>query len=352
MQIERQLLRARRAWQRVRGATGQIYVEDRVEEYRALWTAATRELGASLRELDTGVWEIERDGRRTRIHNDLVQLDDPVVLEIAGNKPLVYRLLREHGLPVPDCLVFALQQLDEACGFLARHAAGCVVKPARGTSAGRGVTTHVRTGRDVRRAALLASLYDSNLLIEPMTPGESFRLLVLDGTMIHAVGRLGPRLCGDGRSTVLQLLELENDRRRLAGERMLAHDRDVDFTLAYQGLSPASVPCSGREFPIKSTSDPEHERVEVRTAYNQDVTDRVCESVRRSAAQAAQAVGARFVGVDLITLDVGQPLSESGGLFNEVNTTPSLHHHHDPAGSEGPAVAVQVLDRLLSPPNS
>ena len=65
------------------------------------------------------------------------------------------------------------------------------------------------------------------------------------------------------------------------------------------------------------------------------------------AEQAAKAVRAQLVGVDLITPDGTAPLAEVGGVVNEVNTTPALHHHYDPSERTHPAVAVCLLRSLL-----
>nr|HQU71074.1 hypothetical protein [Calditrichia bacterium] len=35
-----------------------------------------------------------------------------------------------------------------------------------------------------------------------------------------------------------------------------------------------------------------------------------------------------LLGVDLITPDVSRPLDEVGGVINEINTNPGLHHHY------------------------
>ncbi len=37
--------------------------------------------------------------------------------------------------------------------------------------------------------------------------------------------------------------------------------------------------------------------------------------------------GIELGGLDLLTPDIGVPLAECGGVINEVNTTPGLHHH-------------------------
>jgi D-alanine-D-alanine ligase-like ATP-grasp enzyme len=52
--------------------------------------------------------------------------------------------------------------------------------------------------------------------------------------------------------------------------------------------------------------------------------------------------------VDLITSDASVPLRQAGGVINEVNTTPALHHHYDRAKEQHPEAAVRVLRALLS----
>ena len=77
----------------------------------------------------------------------------------------------------------------------------------------------------MRRAGILASLYDRELLIEAQVPGESYRLLVLEGRMVDAVCRRGPRLEGDGVSRIRSLIEAEDARRRAILQPMRAMQR-------------------------------------------------------------------------------------------------------------------------------
>ena len=262
-------------------------------------------------------------------------------------KPLVYQMFAERGLRVPEHMVFQLQELDRATEFLKRHPRGCVVKPANGTSSGQGVTTHILTGRELRAASVLASLYCPELLIEPMIPGECYRLLVLKGEMIHAVCRRGPRLVGDGVSNVAMLIQAENERRKNQGESLLDVDRDCLFTLGYQDLSIESVPLQGQMFMGKSVNDPRRTRVEVRTVYNEVVTGMICDVLKTSAESAAKILNSELVGVDLITVDPTVSLEKSGGVINEVNTTPGLHHHYDSSLERFPEPALRILQSLF-----
>lgn len=345
MKVQRTLMRVRKQWVDWTGRSGQVYFHHRVSEYRAMWKAIAEDRRGRFTDLAPDLWQVEIDGVTTRIHNHEMEFDNPVVLGLAGRKPVVHRLLKGAGIEVPEYVVFTLGDLETAGRFIDRYPRGCVVKPADGYG-GQGVTTHVHGREELRRAALLASLYGHELLIEAQIPGESYRLLVLDGKVIHAVCRRGPRLMGDGTSTVRQLLDAENTRRRAGGQPILDIDRDCLFTLDYQKLSLDASPAPGTPFLVKTVSDPDR-KVEVRTVYNDIVTDLVCASIRQDAEAAARLVGSEFLGVDVITTDPTVPLSESGGVVNEVNTTPALHHHYDASREKYPRVALLALDVLL-----
>jgi cyanophycin synthetase len=314
-----------------------------------MWRAVARHIGADFSLLADDLWELRLNGRKTRILNYKLQFDDPVILETAGRKPLVYRLLAEEGLRVPQYELFRLDQMARAEAFLTRHPEGCVVKPASGTSSGLGVTTHVLERHEIRNAAILASLYDSELLIERMIPGESYRLLVLDGQLIHAACRRGPRLVGDGISSVAELIAIENQRLRESGEDVLGTGRDCRFTLSWQNLSLSSIPPKGRRFLVQSVNDPRQRREEVRTIYNETVTGSICDALRNNAELIARTLGSRFIGVDLVTVDPTVPLEESGGAIIEANTTPGLHHHYDSRREKYPEPALRVVEALLRP---
>jgi cyanophycin synthetase len=310
-----------------------------------MWKAIAEARHGRFTELAPDLWQVEVDGVATRIHNHEMEFDNPVILGLAGRKPVIHRLLKSAGMQVPEYEVFTIGDLETAGQFVDRHPRGCVVKPADGYG-GQGVSTHVQGREELRRAALLASLYGQELLIEAQIPGESYRLLVLDGKVVHAVCRRGPRLVGDGMSTIGQLIEADSTRRRASGQPPLDIDRDCLFTLEYQGLSLEATPPAGMSFLAKTVNDPAR-KVEVRTVYNDTVTDIVCASIRQDAEAAARLVGSQFLGVDVITTDPTVPLRESGGVVNEVNTTPALHHHYDASREPYPRVAMQALDVLL-----
>ncbi|MDX2055540.1 MAG: hypothetical protein SFV15_24265 [Polyangiaceae bacterium] len=325
---------ARRLQKQIRDLRGTGYVYDRVDEYRALWRAVATAVHAEFLELGPDIWELRRGQQRLRLVGELLPIDHPVVLELAVRKPLVHRLLQAEGLPVPAHLAFDLNQLDAARSFLAKHALGCVIKPADGYG-GQGVTLHVTEPAQVRPAAVLASIHGQQLMIEEMIPGECFRLLVFDGRLVHTRRRTGLRLRADGHTRVETLLE----------QAGIPKDANCDFTLRAQKLDLSSVPAPGS---VLARGIPSAERVgpSLRTVYDYTV-NHVHPSLVKQVEQAAQVVGSRLLGVDVITTDIELPLAETRGAINEVNTTPGMHHHYDRGRELYPMPVIQIIERLL-----
>jgi cyanophycin synthetase len=334
----------RQAWLKVRLPPLRREATAKQEFYGRLWRTAAAKLGAEFYELSDGVGEIRLNGKVTRVYKGLVMLDDPVTLTIAGNKPLVHKLLTRVGLPVPEYYEFTLASLEYAERFLERHAP-CVVKPALDTGAGDGVAANIQTKRRMRRAAASASLHCERLLIEKQITGDSYRLLYLDGRLLHALHRRPPTIMGDGRSTLRVLIDRENERRaasRTASVTRLHRDEDMRSTLRAQGLALNAVPNAGRNVVVKTVVNDNAQR------DNEGVTNAIGSALREEGALAARTVGSRLAAVDVITTNPLVSLKEAGGVIIEVNTTPGLHHHYNIANpDERTDVAVCILELLL-----
>ena len=201
------------------GKTGRQFAEakrQRADFYKVAWREAADSLEADFETLDQDVLAIRKDGKSTRVCLNYTELDDPVSLRIAGNKPLVHRLLRSQGIPTPAYREFTLKTLTDAAKFLLQHGT-CVVKPAAGTGGGHGVTTGVQTARQLRKASVVAAGHGSGLMIEQQIAGANIRLLFLDGQLLDAIDRRPPTVTGDGRSKIGQLVDNVNQQRLQAG---------------------------------------------------------------------------------------------------------------------------------------
>jgi D-alanine-D-alanine ligase-like ATP-grasp enzyme len=323
-----------------------LNVKSRTRRYVEMWREAAAAVGAEFSTLPGDFCEMRLGENRVRVWQQRVPLDNPVVQRLAGDKPVVSRLLSAEGLPVPDFREFCLGEIGSAVDFLRGGNRPCVVKPAEGTGGGTGVTTNVRTVWELFRAAAYASVYSTRLLIEEQIAGCSYRLLYLDGELLDAVRRRAPTVVGDGRSTVVELMEAENQRRAAQGGEavidLLAIDPDCRATLRRAGLSPRSVPEAGREVVVKTVSNSNHE------TENESVRHLLAPALVGQGARAARILGVRLAGVDVITENPALSLEEGKGAINEVNTCPALHFHYQVANrARRVPVAIPILRFLL-----
>jgi cyanophycin synthetase len=338
----------RYAWQRWREErewAGAV-VAGRNSAYEAIWGEAASELGVECRPLGTGLFEFGSGAERTTILRGHSRVDSAETLDAAFDKSKHFGQLAGSAIPVPRHLEFTAATAREAIDWLVGLGGPAVLKPAAGTGAGSGVTSGIRTPDELRRAMLRTSRSATRLQIEEQLDGDEYRVLILDGEILDVVRRCRPRVVGDGHSAIARLVAAEN-RRRLAGDgleklNMLKVDLDSVLTLERQGLSMRSVPSQGESVIVKQVVS------QNAASQNETVRRPLGEGLRRQLIAAADVVGIRLAGVDIITADLGQPLEMSGGGVLEVNADPGIHHHYAVADREhATRVAVPILRTVL-----
>jgi len=97
---------------------------------------------------------------------------------------------------------------------------------------------------------------------------------------------------------------------------------ELSTTLACQERSPRDVLDEGETVYVSgrsNTGDADASR-SVLSECNADV--------RAIGARATAVIRVRLAGVDIITSDITKPLDVTGGVVNEVNTTPGIHWHY------------------------
>lgn len=317
--------------------------ELRREFYRELWSESAKQIGAECQSWNSDYFRVVQDGMTTMVRLSSVMMDDHLRLDIMGNKLLTYLLLHETGCPTPPFCTYSMRSLSSAEDFIRKYTGPFVVKPASGTGGGAGVTTGIDGAADLRRASRLASRFCPSLLIEPQLEGGSYRLLYLDGKYIDAIRRDPPILVGDGRSTIRQLIKLENEKRLhqkpVTALSPLTIDRDCINILRSQGLSLRSVLAKGHKIKPKRTTN------ENGAQQNHNVKEDVHPNTIMLGSHLATSLGVRFAGIDVICKDILAPLTPENGRIVEINTTPGIHHHYLIAETDR---IVPVADLILS----
>jgi cyanophycin synthetase len=314
--------------------------------HEQIWADASRAARATLTELGGDRREARRNGRTIPIDGNDTGIDSRETFDRLLDRTWTHARLTGAGLRVPRHRQVAARDIRRALAFLRETGGPIVVKPAGGTGAGWGITCGVTTRPDLVLAMLDAGRYCPDLLLEEQAPGEMYRVLVLDGAVIDVVRRGSPTVTGDGRSHVAELIAAENRRRVNAagdlGLLLLRANLDCLLHLRAHGLRLRSVPANGRVLTVKTSSS------ESPPEDSETISAPLHPALVEDVQTAAEVLGLRLAGVDLVTPSLEQPLGESRGAIVEVNARPGLRYHYQvrDAGTATP-VARLILQRLL-----
>ena len=211
---------------------------------------------------------------------------------ISRDKSLTKQLLQSCGVPIPEG-----RPVDDAAdAWAAAEEIGVpvVVKPIDGNH-GRGVFLGLTTREEVEAAYPIARDEGSGVIVERFVRGDEHRLLVVGGRMVAAARGEAAFVTGDGRSTVLELIEsqLNIDPRRGNTQdhplNLVRIDSAVRVELLHQNLTADSVPEVGARVLIQRNGN-----------MSLDVTDEVHPDVAARVALAARVVGLDIAGIDLV----------------------------------------------------
>jgi len=262
---------------------------------------------------------------------------------IAQDKELTKSLLRAVGVPVPEGR--PVESAEEAWTAAQEIGVPVVVKPRKGNQ-GRGVSVRLTSREAVMAAYEIAVKQDGEVMVERQVEGCDFRLLIIGGRLIAAARRECPTVVGDGRRTITQLVEGENQN-PLRGEdhatslsklRLDAIGREM---LAEQGFTVDTVPADGQVVVLRRNANLSTGGSAV------DVTDEVHPLVAERAIDAAAMVGLDVAGIDVITSRIDQPLDVTHGAVVEVNAAPGLRMHIEPSDGTPRPVGEAMINSIF-----
>jgi cyanophycin synthetase len=291
-----------------------------------LFTQKAAELGLSVERFGTILRFADAGGRRFHVSGVWTDFDTMPVAFLSGDKVLVRGVLGKAGLCIPEGASFSRGAWRDGLAYAASLQSGFVVKPARGTSSGRGVSVLSAGASGFRGAFDLAALYSDDVLIERFAPGENYRFLVYKGNTLSVLLRDLPSVAGDGVHDISALMAEEN-KRRITRSQWLPGDpvlmplpaaRQAVPALRTQGLTPQSVPAAGTVIRVALTCN-----YASGTSYL-EMLPHVNSVLLRAAERAALEIGVTLAGVDVIAPDI----QGTGYVINEVNTTPGLESHY------------------------
>lgn len=260
----------------------------------------------------------------------------------ALHKDITSRLLRSSGLNAPENAVFAASQVHRAWAW-AEPITPVVVKPNTGGS-GALVHLNITDAAEFARAFEAVERAGEQVLVEQFVRGVEHRVLMVYGKVAAAARRVPANVIGDGRSSVVKLIEAKNRARvksRNPTHFELVIDEITTLELARQQLELDSVPADGQQIWLRSTSNVHSGGDGV------DATDELRPEEIALAERAIRAIpGLRLAGLDMLLPRDGVG---STPCVLEVNSSPMISGHHFPWVGQERDVAGMLLDAMLPP---
>lgn len=264
-------------------------------------------------------------------------------VETAGNKRLTKNILEDAGIPVPKGTV--VRKLKSAVEDAEWIGYPVVIKPHDGHH-GKGVTTNISNEKEVVEAFDRAKAISDRVIVEQYLTGNDYRILVVDGKFVAAAKRVPASVTGDGRHTIAELIDIENQNpdRGFGHEKMMTRLRISPVTehlLAKSGYDMKTVLEDGELFLLELTAN-------LSTGGSaEDVTDRVHTANRFMAERIAKIVGLDIAGIDVMAETLSKPAGKIGGAVIEVNAAPGLRMHLAPAKGKRRNVARPIINMLF-----
>ncbi|MBI4988147.1 MAG: cyanophycin synthetase [Rhodocyclales bacterium] len=290
---------------------------------------------------DGNLVQLGYGARQRRIWTAETDSTSAIAESISRDKDLTKTLLASCGVPIPEGrIVTGPEDAWDAAEDIGLPVA---VKPTDANHA-RGVSLELTSREQVEAAYHVALAEGSEVMVERYIPGVEHRLLVVGNRLVAATRGEIASVVGDGKSTIVELIESQINSDPRCGEDesfpiepvYVEREPAVQLELQRQGFTPDSIPPAGKKVLIIRYGN-----------MADDVTDEVHPEVAEAVTLAARVVGLDIAGIDIVAEDISRPLAEQRGAIVEVNAGPGLLMHLKPARGKPRPVGQAIVDNLF-----
>lgn len=241
---------------------------------------------------------------------------------ICDDKHLTEKYLQEANVPIPKGRTFKNTTPNSEMVDHASHLDfPLVAKPTNG-SGGKGVHANIVNLEQLDTAInnIKNNIEFESIIIQEHIEGQEVRLYVLGDEVLSAVNRIPANVIGDGKNSVIRLIEFKNEVRKSVPHlynRPINIDKGLKSMLRSSGYHLDDVPLENERIFFRKTSN-------ISTGGDPiEVLNELTERQKSIAIQAAKAIpGLEHSGVDLIINE-----NNKNAIVIEVNTKPGIGSH-------------------------
>ena len=266
--------------------------------------------------------------------------DNYIVHYLTNDKFEAKEILQKNKLRVPKGIMISNKLSEEQLEDLYENyeEKAIVIKP-RTTNGGVGITvfTTPPTKSQFLKAVNYAFLFDRDVLIENYVKGEEYRFLVVNGKCISVVTRRSAQVIGNGKDTIMQLIEKKNKEEwHVLLDTKIKIDSPLKSYLTKSGRTLEDIPKKGEIVKLRKNSNCSTGGESI------SLTDKVPDRFKRIAEKAAKAFESYVCGVDIIIDD----LESDDYVILETNADPGYDINQWPYEGPETHVGIEILRML------
>lgn len=239
-------------------------------------------------------------------------LKSPVVaqtLDVLTNPHLFNSFFDSLGFPVPlqDREFTHINNAKRVLRSAKKIGYPVVIKPKQG-SRGNGIFININSDESLAEAYEKVKKFDRHVVIERYIKGESYCLFII-GESVHSVYKINAQsVMGDGRNTLNDLIDKENEVRRAKSVddlSLIEINEALLDRIDFMGWSLNSIPSDGETIPLNIKEN------SFSIGTDQDFLPKVHNQILELAVRASKALSLDIACVKMICTDLSKPLMES-----------------------------------------
>lgn len=241
------------------------------------------------------------------------------VKELSVKKEKAYDYAAELGISIP--FTRYLQADDEmeeiTADALIRKYKKLIVKPSN-SSLSRGLTLNIETKQQLEDAIAFGRLFKEGVVVQEQVEGEEIRFIIIEGKVKAALLRQTARVVGDGKLTIAELIEVENEARVSLNFPYIKYPQLTPEMIASELFTSAKVLAIGEMLELNRATMIKNGS----SVYN--VLSEVHPSYVKIVEKLVDGLDTQFVAADFFFEDYTQPMINDNYWFIEMNTSPVL----------------------------
>ena len=265
------------------------------------------------------------DGKTLKVYGSIPPTTSKFSADTADNKWLSYQMLQQLPDVKQPATVLLREDDDIVPEFLAQHHP-IVVKPVD-SAHGNGITINVTTAEEAAEAIHRASKYCRTpgiILQEQLPLGlPELRIICINYQYTVAMARIPATVTGDGKNTLAQLIDYENQHLRTPAYQSDLALIDQESALKFLGSrAHTEIPANGEKVRVLSICNVG------KGGTMEDMTDQISPAQRQLSEQIAHHLELPVIGIDFY-----------GDYIVEVNASPALYQPVKTENAKSPSSA-------------